>query len=318
MAQSKSSNTSYRLIKFLSRQPIQLGRFFARMLAGFLTSFQLSKISKIIGLNIQIAFPNMDLQQRQQLTKKAIQNELTSYFEFLSIWGSSNQKNIQRIQNVSGEQYLHEALAEKKGIVLIVPHFGTWEVMNAWLSQYTEMTILYKPVKNPDADRFVREARSREQAHLVPTDESGVRQIFKALKQGGTTAILPDHTPDHGGEMINYFDIPLASSSLSAKLIQKTKAKALLIYTMRNDQDGFDMYIEPIDPQIYQGSAEDGTLIIHQTLEQLIKRYPDHYHWSYKRFSANKELKRIYDIDENQALAKVAEVRHLTQQASIT
>ncbi|ATZ67818.1 lysophospholipid acyltransferase family protein [Acinetobacter haemolyticus] len=318
MAQSKSSNTSYRLIKFLSRQPIQLGRFFARMLAGFLTSFQLSKISKIIGLNIQIAFPNMDLQQRQQLTKKAIQNELTSYFEFLSIWGSSNQRNIQRIQNVSGEQYLHEALAEKKGIVLIVPHFGTWEVMNAWLSQYTEMTILYKPVKNPDADRFVREARSREQAHLVPTDESGVRQIFKALKQGGTTAILPDHTPDHGGEMINYFDIPLASSSLSAKLIQKTKAKALLIYTMRNDQDGFDMYIEPIDPQIYQGSAEDGTLIIHQTLEQLIKRYPDHYHWSYKRFSANKELKRIYDIDENQALAKVAEVRHLTQQASIT
>ena len=318
MAQSKSSNTSYRLIKFLSRQPIQLGRFFARMLAGFLTSFQLSKISKIIGLNIQIAFPNMDQQQRQQLTKKAIQNELTSYFEFLSIWGSSNQRNIQRIQNVSGEQYLHEALAEKKGIVLIVPHFGTWEVMNAWLSQYTEMTILYKPVKNPDADRFVREARSREQAHLVPTDESGVRQIFKALKQGGTTAILPDHTPDHGGEMINYFDIPLASSSLSAKLIQKTKAKALLIYTMRNDQDGFDMYIEPIDPQIYQGSAEDGTLIIHQTLEQLIKRYPDHYHWSYKRFSANQELKRIYDIDENQALAKVAEVRHLTQQASIT
>lgn len=318
MAQSKSSNTSYRLIKFLSRQPIQLGRFFARMLAGFLTSFQLSKISKIISLNIQIAFPNMDQQQRQQLTKKAIQNELTSYFEFLSIWGSSNQRNIQRIQNVSGEQYLHDALAEKKGIVLIVPHFGTWEVMNAWLSQYTEMTILYKPVKNPDADRFVREARSREQAHLVPTDESGVRQIFKALKQGGTTAILPDHTPDHGGEMINYFGIPLASSSLSAKLIQKTKAKALIIYTMRNDQDGFDMYIEPIDPQIYQGSAEDGTLIIHQTLEQLIKRYPDHYHWSYKRFSANKELKRIYDIDENQALAKVAEVRHLTQQASIT
>ncbi|ENW21307.1 lysophospholipid acyltransferase family protein [Acinetobacter haemolyticus] len=318
MAQSKSSNTSYRLIKFLSRQPIQLGRFFARMLAGFLTSFQLSKISKIISLNIQIAFPNMDQQQRQQLTKKAIQNELTSYFEFLSIWGASNQRNIQRIQNVYGEQYLHEALAEKKGIVLIVPHFGTWEVMNAWLSQYTEMTILYKPVKNPDADRFVREARSREQAHLVPTDESGVRQIFKALKQGGTTAILPDHTPDHGGEMINYFDIPLASSSLSAKLIQKTKAKALLIYTMRNDQDGFDMYIEPIDPQIYQGSAEDGTLIIHQTLEQLIKRYPAHYHWSYKRFSANPALKKIYDIDENQALAKVAEVRHLTQQASIT
>ena len=42
---------------------------------------------------------------------------------------------------------------------------------------------------------------------------------------------------------------------------------------MRNEQDGFDMHIEPINPQIYEGSAEDGTLIIHQTLEQLIQRY---------------------------------------------
>jgi KDO2-lipid IV(A) lauroyltransferase len=75
-----------------------------------------------------------------------------------------------------------------------MPHLGTWEVMNAWLSKHTQMTILYKPVKNPDADRFVRDARSRNQANLVPTDESGVRQIFKALKQGGTTVILPDHT----------------------------------------------------------------------------------------------------------------------------
>ncbi|ENW80626.1 hypothetical protein F909_01912 [Acinetobacter sp. ANC 3929] len=314
MTQPKTTSSNYRLIKLISRQPIQLGRFFARLVATLVNTFPLSKLSKIISLNIQIAFPEMEQQQRQQLTKQAIQNELTSYFEFLSIWGSTNEKNIKSIHSIQGEHYFHEAVAEKKGLVLVIPHFGTWEVMNSWLSKYTQMTILYKPVKNPDADQFVRDARSREQAQLVPTDESGVRQIFKALKQGGTTAILPDHTPDHGGDMINYFGIPLASSSLSTKLIQKTKAKALLIYTKRNDQDGFDMYIEPINPQIYEGTAEDGTLIIHQTLEQLIRRYPEHYHWSYKRFRANPNLKKIYDIDEKEALAKVAEVRLQTQQ----
>jgi len=318
MTQPKTTSSNYRLIKLISRQPIQLGRFFARLVATLVNTFPLSKLSKIIRLNIQIAFPEMEQQQRQQLTKQAIQNELTSYFEFLSIWGSTNEKNIKSIHRIQGEHYFHEAVAEKKGLVLVIPHFGTWEVMNSWLSKYTQMTILYKPVKNPDADQFVRDARSREQAHLVPTDESGVRQIFKALKQGGTTAILPDHTPDHGGDMINYFGIPLASSSLSAKLIQKTKAKALLIYTKRNDQDGFDMYIEPINPQIYEGTAEDGTLIIHQTLEQLIRRYPEHYHWSYKRFRANPDLKKIYDIDEKEALLKVADVRLQTQQKENT
>lgn len=309
MTQSKANRRNYALIKLISRQPIKLGRLVAGLVAGLVTRLPLSKISKIIRLNIKIALPNLTETEYQQLSARAIRNELTAYFEFLSIWGSANEKNIKRVQTVVGEQYLHDALAEQKGLVLIVPHFGTWEVMNAWLSQYTQMTILYKPVKNPDADQFVRDARSREQAHLVPTDESGVRQIFKALKQGGTTAILPDHTPDHGGEMIEYFGIPLASSSLSAKLIQKTKAKALLIYAKRNEQDGFDMFIEPIDPRIYEGSAEDGTLVIHQTLEKLIRQYPEHYHWSYKRFSANPALKKIYDIDENNALIKIAEIR---------
>ena len=309
MTQSKANRRNYALIKLISRQPIKLGRLVAGLVAGLVTRLPLSKISKIIRLNIKITLPNLTETEYQQLSARAIRNELTAYFEFLSIWGSANEKNIKRVQTVVGEQYLHDALAEQKGLVLIVPHFGTWEVMNAWLSQYTQMTILYKPVKNPDADQFVRDARSREQAHLVPTDESGVRQIFKALKQGGTTAILPDHTPDHGGEMIEYFGIPLASSSLSAKLIQKTKAKALLIYAKRNEQDGFNMFIEPIDPRIYEGSAEDGTLVIHQTLEKLIRQYPEHYHWSYKRFSANPALKKIYDIDENNALIKIAEIR---------
>ncbi|MEN4983051.1 lysophospholipid acyltransferase family protein [Acinetobacter modestus] len=309
MAHPKSTNSNYRLIKFLSHQPLQLGRFIAGFVALLLNTFQLSKLSKIIQLNLQIAFPEASQQEINQLKKQAIKNELTSYFEFVSIWGASNEKNIQRIHKIHNEHYFHEALAEKKGLVLIMPHLGTWEVMNAWLSKHTQMTILYKPVKNPDADRFVRDARSRNQANLVPTDESGVRQIFKALKQGGTTVILPDHTPDHGGEMIKYFGIPLASSSLSAKLIQKTKARTLFLYALRNDQGGFDMHIERINPQIYEGNAEDGTLIIHQTLENLIQRFPVHYHWSYKRFSANPSLHKIYDIDVNEALAKVAEVR---------
>lgn len=221
MTKLDTKSMNYYLLKTFSRQPIQFGRFLARMLAGLINTLKITKTSKSIELNLQIALPHLTPQQRIEITQQAIRNEVTSYFEFLSIWGSSNSKNISRIHHIEGEHYFHEALAAKKGVVLIVPHFGTWEVLNAWCSQFTSMTILYKPVKNEDADRFVREARSREQAHLVPTDETGVRQIFKALKQGETTVILPDHTPNVGGSMINYFGVPLASSNLSTKLIQK-------------------------------------------------------------------------------------------------
>jgi KDO2-lipid IV(A) lauroyltransferase len=315
MTDKTSKTTTDRLLHFASRQPIQISRLIARSLAGLVNLLKISKTSQTIRLNLEIALPELNAAQRETITRQAIRNELTSYFEFFSIWGSENQKNISRIHSITGEQYLHDALAEQKGVVLIVPHFGTWEVMNAWVAQFTQMTILYKPVKNPAADNFVRSARSREQANLVPTDESGVRQIFKALKQGGTTVILPDHTPNVGGELVPMFGLPLESSNLSAKLIQKTKAKALFLYAIRNEQHGFDMYIEPMSDEVYQGTADDGTLVIHHAIEKLIQRFPEHYHWSYKRFKANPELRNLYNLPHDQAMQLITKIRQ--QQAHV-
>ncbi|MEC8567615.1 MAG: lipid A biosynthesis acyltransferase, partial [Pseudomonadota bacterium] len=39
MTQHTSTSTSYRLIKLISRQPIQLGRFFAKLLAALFNTF---------------------------------------------------------------------------------------------------------------------------------------------------------------------------------------------------------------------------------------------------------------------------------------
>ncbi|WP_312533654.1 lysophospholipid acyltransferase family protein [Acinetobacter variabilis] len=309
MTERSSKNSAYGLLKYISRQPLSVSRWIARILALIVNIFKVSKTSDVIRLNLEISLSELSTQERERITRAAIRNELMSYFEFFSIWGSSNQKNIERVHKVIGEDLLHDALAQNKGLVLIVPHFGTWEIMNAYVAQFTSMTIMYKPVKNQAADQFVRAARSREQANLVPTDESGVRQIFKALKQGSTTVILPDHTPNVGGEYIPYFGVPLATSNLSAKLIQKTKARALFLYALRNENAGFDIHIEAIDEEIYQGDANQGTGIIINTIENLIQRHPEHYHWSYKRFRAHEDLGNIYKLDHDQALSKVNQLR---------
>ncbi|MFV5590401.1 lysophospholipid acyltransferase family protein [Acinetobacter variabilis] len=309
MTERSSKNSAYGLLKYISRQPLSISRWIARILALIVNIFKVSKTSDVIRLNLEISLSELSTQERERITRAAIRNELMSYFEFFSIWGSTNQKNIERVHKVIGEDLLHDALAQNKGLVLIVPHFGTWEIMNAYVAQFTSMTIMYKPVKNQAADQFVRAARSREQANLVPTDESGVRQIFKALKQGGTTVILPDHTPNVGGEYIPYFGVPLATSNLSAKLIQKTKARALFLYALRNEDAGFDIHIETIDEKVYQGDANQGTGIIINTIENLIQRHPEHYHWSYKRFRAHEDLGNIYKLDHDQALSKVNQLR---------
>ena len=309
MSDHNSQSAVARLLYFFSRRSLSASRLFARFLAALINILHLTRTSKTIRLNLQIAFPELSAKERSRITRAAIKNEVMSYMEFFHIWGSDTTENIKSIHQIHHAELLHQALADKKGVVLIVPHFGTWEIMNAYIAQFTSMTIMYKPVKDESADRFVREARSRENAHLVPTDESGVRQIFKALKQGGTTVILPDHTPHVGGEYIPYFGVPLATSNLSAKLIQKTKANVLFLYAKRNKTQGFDMFVEPIDDAIYQSDANQGTQIIFHALECLIKKHPEHYHWSYKRFKAHQDLGNIYDISQDEALEKIEKLR---------
>lgn len=87
-------------------------------------------------------------------------------------------------------------------MLAIVPHLGTWEMMNAWLNQFGAPTIMYKPVKGKMANDFVLQGRSRLNATLVPTNGSGVKAVFKTLKQGGFSIILPDHVPNPSGDII--------------------------------------------------------------------------------------------------------------------
>ncbi len=61
---------------------------------------------------------------------------------------------------------------------------------------------------------------------------------------------------------------------------------------MRNEDGLFDIHIEKLDSRIYEGTENDGSGVIFSALENLIRRYPEHYHWSYKRFKANPAFRR--------------------------
>lgn len=65
--------------------------------------------------------------------------------------------------------------------------------------------IMYKPNKIKGINRYILESRQKTNAVLVPADETGVRAIFKHLKQGGLTVILPDHLPKPSGGIYAHF-----------------------------------------------------------------------------------------------------------------
>lgn len=259
-------------------------------------------IKEITMVNLRLVYPELSDKQRRKFKSTILRNQALSTVESIKCWAMPPQWSIEQIDNVFDKEILEEALANPNGMLAIVPHLGTWEMMNAWLNQFGSPTILYKPVKGKLSNDFVLQGRQRLNATLVPTDASGVKALFKTLKSGGFSIILPDHVPQpSGGVTVPFFGIETLSSTLAPKLASKTKCALVGLTCLRNEDNRFDIYCTRLDdPDLYSKDLMVSTKALNQAMENMIKANPAHYMWSYKRFKRIPFIKNPYKATEEQ------------------
>ncbi len=78
---------------------------------------------------------------------------------------------------------------------MAAPHFGNWELLNQWLASRGQIAIVYKPPEDEASDAFLQLVRGDQNVQQVRAEGPAVRQLFKVLKDGGATGILPDQQP---------------------------------------------------------------------------------------------------------------------------
>ena len=239
-------------------------------------------------VNLKLAYPHLDSEQHEKMAKESVQKQCMAYIESAKCWAMPPEWSINQIKAIHNIEALERAFADQsRGVFIITPHLGTWEMMNAWVHQYGTPTIMYKPIKNPEINNFVLDARQRLNANLVPTDANGVKALFKTLKQGGFSVILPDHVPQpSGGVIVPFFGIETLTSTLASKMAQKTKCHLIgLSCFRREDGEGFDVYCDELnDPLLYDADINVATTALNSAIEMMINRFPADYMWGYKRF----------------------------------
>lgn len=259
-------------------------------------------IKEITMVNLRLVYPELSDKQRRKFKSTILRNQALSTVESIKCWAMPPEWSIQQIDNIFDKEILEEALANPNGMLAIVPHLGTWEMMNAWLNQFGSPTILYKPVKGKLSNDFVLQGRQRLNATLVPTDASGVKALFKTLKSGGFSIILPDHVPQpSGGVTVPFFGIETLSSTLAPKLASKTKCALVGLTCLRNKDNRFDIYCTKLDDSdLYSKDLMVSTKALNQAMENMIKANPAHYMWSYKRFKRIPFIQNPYKATEEQ------------------
>jgi Kdo2-lipid IVA lauroyltransferase/acyltransferase len=279
--------------------PTPLIRIIAKGIATFFITQKNSGMYWKTKVNVDLCFPQLNEKGKIKFSEKSVINQCVNYAESLKCWAMSTEWNIKQIKQVNGLDILKDALADPKGALIITPHLGNWEIMNPWVHQYGTPTIMYKPIKNKTFENFVLSSRERLNTTMVPTDASGVKALFKNLKQGGFSVILPDHVPDpSGGIVVPFFGVNTLTSTLASKLAQKTQCRLISMTCIKtDDESGYDIYIEDAGhnyPALYNKDIEISTTAMNQVVEDLIRKYPEHYMWGYKRFRGSNETENLY------------------------
>jgi KDO2-lipid IV(A) lauroyltransferase len=188
------------------------------------------------------------------------------------------------------EELLDAALAQGRGVLIVTPHLGCFEVAaQAYADRcgHTHpMTALYRPARQPWLAALEGRARARPGLHTAPTSRAGVKQLLQALKRGHCVGLLPDQVPPlHQGVWAPFFGKPAYTMTLSARLAQQTGAVTLLAWGERLSWGrGYVVHVLPFDQSGVSGEA--AIIQLNQALEALVRQHPDQYLWGYARYKA--------------------------------
>lgn len=245
--------------------------------------------SRVCRRNLELAFAQSSAAERERLHRAVLRTTARQGLETMRLWTRPHAENLKLIRESHGVDLFDAAVAAGKGLIVAAPHYGNWELLNQWLAAKTPISILYRPPKVAIAEAFLRLVRAdgAERVTQIRAEGPAVRQLWKLMKQGGVTGILPDQQPKAGdGEFAPFFGKQALTMTLLNRLAERSGAAVLFAYCERiGEGPEFALRIEPASPGIAAADPVAGVYALNAAVESIARRDLAQYQWTYKRYT---------------------------------
>jgi KDO2-lipid IV(A) lauroyltransferase len=265
------------LFDLLSRFPLSvLHRLGALM--GWLIYLTSKRYASRLRENLQ----NAGIEGGEKLLHTNIREAGKGVMELPWVWMRPLDEVVASVRECHGLICIDVAHAQGKGVILLTPHIGCFEVIGLYVAARQPFTCMYRPPRYPSLDKLMRQGRERGQMKLVATDLGGVRHLLKALKRGEAIGVLPDQVPGNGeGEWAPFFGRPAYTMTLIGRLIESSGAAVVMCHSERLPRgEGFALHFSALSFDTQRSIPEQ----INASLESVIRKHPEQYLWSYNRY----------------------------------
>lgn len=274
------------LLGLISLLPLRAHHFLGNCI-GLLLYYSSNRNKHIAKVNIELCFPGLSHQEKNQLLKNSLKENGKTLIECFWLWRHPKNVLDNLLGTIENKHLLTNMSENNLGTIFVTPHFGSWEYIGLLTASHSNLIILYAPPKSSHVNKLSCEGRESTGGKVVSTEELSIKKMIQHIKAGGSVGILPDQVPDgNGGVHSNFFGRKCYTSTLVCKLANKLHCPVVFCYALRKYQPSlhYNARYIPASDDIYSNNIEVATNALNLAIEQMINQSPEQYIWGYKRF----------------------------------
>jgi KDO2-lipid IV(A) lauroyltransferase len=274
------------IVATLSRMPFWLLHLKAeglRLLLYYVIGYR----KKVVFANLRNSFPEKSEKEIRKIAWHYYRNISDLIMEVIKINGIS-EKQIRERMTLKNFEVVEKYILEGRSFIASTGHIGNWEWLGVRLSLDTRFTTfaVVKPLTDPFFDKWIISMRMKFQQTGKIDYRNVLKEMIRHKNSVNMTIIAGDQTPT--ASEINYWT-PFLNQETAVFLGTEKIAKILdipVIFfdTQRIKRGHYQMEFKLITDKPKETAEFEITEAHVRLLEDAIKRNPDNWLWSHRRW----------------------------------
>ncbi|HET7465932.1 MAG TPA: lysophospholipid acyltransferase family protein [Candidatus Dormibacteraeota bacterium] len=211
-----------------------------------------------------------------RVARRAFQNYGRMLMDFVLLGGLTKREVLERVV-VDGQDNLDAALEHGRGVVLALPHMGSWDMAAAYgaASGYPMIAVAERFPR--PLDQAIIDNRRRFGLDVIALGRSAVREVREALAANKVVALVCDLQQGPGVE-VTFFGRRAVVPSGPAAFSLKSGAPMLLVHSYASGPGRYRVVAEP-GPEWAGGETSQSAMqAIIKRFETYIRKRPDQWY----------------------------------------
>ena len=242
-------------------------------------------------------FPEKTERERRAIYAEMCGHQALNLMELMRFAGGKEAELGTRLE-AHGEEIVKSALSRGKGLLILIAHFGNYDLMGLYASKLYgyPLSVITKTLKNSKLNALWWDMRRKAGVTEIPA-HNAYRACVRALKKNELVGFMLDQNrPTPQGVFVDFFGKLASTTPGLAFMSAQTGAPVVPVFMRRTPEGRHVLEARPMiepPPDRKEETLLACTAAYTRIIEAEVRRYPAQWLWLHKRWKSRPEKKAV-------------------------